>query len=259
MPEPIIQLRNVSKTFGAVYALQDVSLAIYDKEIVALLGDNGAGKSTLIKIISGVHSPDSGEVHVRGKKAERWNVARARMNGIETVYQDKALAEQQTVTRNIFMGREVTGLLGFLDGNKQREEARALMHRIGFTSKAISPDSIIASLSGGERQGVAIARALYFKADVIVLDEPTAALSLGQAKEVLSFVRRAKEEGSSVVFITHNIYHAHEVADRLVILDRGQHVGEFPKGQVSATELVQYMQSVARGTKPAPSGAATRA
>jgi simple sugar transport system ATP-binding protein len=247
MSAPIVELRNVSKSFGQGYALKDINLAVNEKEIVALLGDNGAGKSTLIKLISGVHAPDSGEIYVRGKRVTRWSSAKARLSGIETVYQDKALAEQQAVTRNLFMGRELTTHFGFLDLKQQRTEAETLMRRIGFTSQVMSADSPVATLSGGEREGVAIARALYFKADLIILDEPTTALSLTQARRVLDFVRVAKTEGASSIFITHNVYHGHEVGDRLVVLDRGQVAGEFRKGDISVVELIKQLQLFAAG------------
>jgi simple sugar transport system ATP-binding protein len=250
---PLLELRNVSKSFGPVFAVRNVNLLIYPGEIVALVGDNGAGKSTLIKLVSGVHSPDGGEIYVRGRAIQHWDTATARRSGIETVYQDKALAEQQTVMRNLFMGREVTGPLGLIRLGRERAEAEAMMRRIGFTSQLISPDSIVATLSGGEREGVAIARAMFFQAELIILDEPTQALSLTQAQVVLNFVRHAKSEGSSVIFITHNVYHAYEVADRIAILDRGRIVGEFRGEAITAVELVQYMQTVAReGTAAAP-------
>ena len=248
---PLLELRGVSKSFGAVYAVRDVSLRIYPAEIVALVGDNGAGKSTLIKIISGVHAPDAGEVFVKGEQIHHWSTAQARRKGIETVYQDKALAEQQTVMRNLFMGREEISLLGWLRLGRQRAEAEALMRRIGFTSRLVSPDSVVATLSGGEREGVAIARAMFFRAELMILDEPTQALSLTQAQEVLNFVRQARNEGSAVILITHNVYHAYEVADRVVILDRGQIVGEFRRDAVTTIELMEYMQSVAREGAPA--------
>jgi simple sugar transport system ATP-binding protein len=250
---PLLELRNVSKSFGPVFAVRNVNLRVYPGEIVALVGDNGAGKSTLIKLVSGVHAPDGGEIYVKGQSIQHWDTATARRSGIETVYQDKALAEQQTVMRNLFMGREVTGPLGLIRLGRERAEAEALMRRIGFTSQLISPDSIVATLSGGEREGVAIARAMFFQAELIILDEPTQALSLTQAQVVLNFVRHAKSEGSSVIFITHNVYHAYEVADRMAILDRGQIVGEFHREAITAIELVQYMQTVAReGTAAAP-------
>jgi simple sugar transport system ATP-binding protein len=244
---PLLELRDVSKSFGAVYAVRDVNLTVHAGEIVALVGDNGAGKSTLIKIISGVHAPDGGEVYIKGQRVQHWSAAQARRSGIETVYQDKALAEQQTVMRNLFMGREEVGPLGWLRLGRQRAEAEALMRRLGFTSRLISPESVVATLSGGEREGVAIARAMFFKAELIILDEPTQALSLTQAREVLTFVEHARSEGSSVILITHNVYHAYEVADRLVILDRGHVVGEFRRADITAVQLIEYMQNVAHG------------
>jgi simple sugar transport system ATP-binding protein len=211
-----------------------------------LIGDNGAGKSTLIKIISGVHAPDSGEILVHGKAQKKWDVNIARAHGIETVYQDRALAEQQTITRNIFMGRERGGFLGFLDIKKENEEANKLMRTIGFTSQVFAADSRVFTLSGGERQGVAIARALYFKAKMIILDEPTTALSLTESEKVFHFVRQAKEGGASVVFISHNIYHTYDISDRFVVLDRGRVVLETNKTKTTADALVKSMQDIAR-------------
>src|SRR5207244_9471169 len=153
------------------------------------------------------------------RAVQHWNTATARRSGIETVYQDKALAEQQTVMRNLFMGREVTGPLGLIRLRRERVEAEALMRRIGFTSQLISPDSIVSTLSGGEREGVAIARAMFFKAELIMLDEVTQALSLTQAQVVLSFVRSVIREGSAVIFIILNLYHANKVVDWIGILD----------------------------------------
>lgn len=247
MAVPLVELRHVSKSFGSVYALRDVTLALHEKEIVSLLGDNGAGKSTLTKIISGVHSPDEGELYIKGNKVAHWNAARARLMGIETVYQDKALAEHQNVISNIFMGREIATWLGFINGRRQRQEAEALMRRIGFTSKVMSPNSVVSSLSGGEREGVAIARSMFFKADLIILDEPTTALSLTQSQEVLNFVERARQEGSTVLFISHNIFHSHQVADRIVIVDRGRIAAQMGKKDISAIELTELMQDLAKG------------
>ncbi|MBV9357382.1 MAG: sugar ABC transporter ATP-binding protein [Chloroflexi bacterium] len=248
---PLLELRHVSKSFGPVFAVRDVDLRIYAGEIVALVGDNGAGKSTLIKLVSGVHAPDEGTIAIKGRAVRDWDTATARRSGIETVYQDKALAEQQTVMRNLFMGRDVTGPLGLIRLGTEREQAEALMRRIGFTSQLISPDSVVSTLSGGEREGVAIARAMFFKAELIILDEPTQALSLTQAQVVLNFIRHAQNEGSSVIFITHNVYHAYEVADRIAILDRGQIVGEFRRDAISVAQLTEFMQSVARSGVPA--------
>lgn len=246
MNEPIIELKNISKSFGSVLALSGINLQVKDHEVLGLLGDNGAGKSTLIKIISGVHAPDSGEIFVRGKLQKKWDVNIARAFGIETVYQDRALAEQQSITRNIFMGREKTGFLGFLDLRKERDEAEELMRTIGFTSRVFSPDSVVFTLSGGERQGVAIARALHFKAELIILDEPTTALSLTESEKVFNFVAHARDGGASCVFISHNIYHSYDISDRFVVLDRGQTLLEVAKSQITADELVKSMQDIAR-------------
>jgi simple sugar transport system ATP-binding protein len=244
--EPIIELRNISKSFGSVLALSGVNLHVNDHEVLGLLGDNGAGKSTLIKIISGVHAPDSGKIYVRGKLQKKWDVNIARECGIETVYQDRALAEQQSITRNIFMGREKSGFLGFLDLRKERNEAEELMRNIGFTSRSFSPDSVVFTLSGGERQGVAIARALHFKAELIILDEPTTALSLTESEKVFNFVAHARDGGASCVFISHNIYHSYDISDRFVVLDRGQILLETNKSQITTDELVKSMQDIAR-------------
>jgi simple sugar transport system ATP-binding protein len=243
---PLVELRGVSKSFGKGFALQDINLKVGRPEIVGLVGDNGAGKSTMIRIISGSMSPSSGEIYLKGRRMTHWTAARARQLGIETVYQDRALAEQQTIARNIFMGREITGPLGTLRLRRQFEEAERLMRDIGFTSKVFAPDSIVGTLSGGEKQGVAIARALYYKADLIILDEPTNALSLTEVNKVLGFIRRIKEQGGSTIFITHNIYHAHDVADRLVILDRGRITIDIPKSYLTAEQLVEEMHAVAR-------------
>jgi simple sugar transport system ATP-binding protein len=245
-----LELQNISKSFGKVSALDQVNFFIKSEpEIVALIGDNGAGKSTLIKIISGVHAPDSGEIYIRGEKADQWSVTKARAAGIETVYQDRALVLQQTIARNIFMGRERTGWLGFVKGRLQFTEADRLMRTIGFTSKVFASDSVVAKLSGGERQGVAIARALYFEADLMILDEPTTALSLTESEKVFDFVRRAKEGGTSCIFISHNIYHAYDVAERFVVLDRGKVVMETGRELTTAEQLVKDMQEIAHGSQ----------
>ena len=249
MEEALLEFRDISKSFGSVYALRGVSLRVRKGEVIALLGDNGAGKSTLIKILSGVHSPDSGEIFVRGERVQNWNAAKARRSGIETVYQDKALAEQQSVVRNIFMGRERTNRLGFLKLREEREEAERLMRHIGFTSEVFSPESEVGRLSGGEREGVAIARALYFDAELIILDEPTSALSLTEARRVIEFVKQARDEGTSAIFITHTIFHAYDVADRIAVLDRGEIVLEIEKAAIGVEELIARMEGIARHGK----------
>lgn len=247
MEQRLIELKEITKSFGNVNALSQVTMHVNKAEIVGLIGDNGAGKSTLIKILSGVHSPDSGELWVRGKCVEGgWTVAKAHTAGIETVHQDRALAVQHTIARNIFMGREITGLFGLIHVKKQYEEAERLMREIGFTSKVFNPDSVVATLSGGERQGVAIARALYFDAELLILDEPTTALSLTETQKVYNFMLAAKEKGSSVLFISHNIFHAYDIADRFVILDRGTVAMTADKSEIeNAERLVQHMKDFA--------------
>jgi simple sugar transport system ATP-binding protein len=246
MPEKLIELRDIKKSYGSVYALGGVSLSVHESEVVGLIGDNGAGKSTLIKILSGVVRPTSGEILVRGKPVTGWSAARSREAGIETVFQDRALAVQQSIVRNIFMGRELAGRFGWLNVAKEVSEARRLMREIGFTSKVFSPHSIVGQLSGGERQGVAIARAIFKKADLIVLDEPTTALSLTETAKVFHFVRQVRTSGRSILFIGHNIHHVFDIADRFVVLDRGRVALEAPKDRfASPEELINYMENLA--------------
>jgi simple sugar transport system ATP-binding protein len=241
---------NIWKSFGHVEVLRGVNFHIGYNEIVGLLGDNGAGKSTLIKILTGVHQPDRGEIYWKGQKLVGYSVAKARDLGIETVFQERALAEQHTIWRNIFMGREITTPWGFIDIKKEREETERIMRQyMGFTSAALSVDSVVGTMSGGEKQGVAIARALHFQADLIILDEPTTGLSLSETQKVLSFVEEIKKNGKSAIFITHNIYHVYPVADRIVVLDRGRVVGEFEKAAISLEKLVEKLYLVARTGK----------
>ena len=198
----ILEMQNISKRFGEVQALRQVNFAVVHNEVVGLVGDNGAGKSTLIKIATGYHQPDSGEMYFNGEKAGGLSVARARQLGIETVYQEKALADLQTLWRNIFMGRELTTRFGFLDVNGMEQETKNLMiGSMGFTSAAVAPDSVVRTFSGGEKQGVAIVRALYFDAELIILDEPTMGLSLSETRKLLEFVQGIKKAGKSCIFI----------------------------------------------------------
>jgi len=247
MNTPFIELKGIYKSYGNVNALSNVNLIIEEGRVLGLIGDNGAGKSTLIKLIAGVHSPDRGEMWLRGQKVTQWSVARARAAGIETVFQDRALADQQTIARNIFMGRELTNALGLIDYNRQRREAERLMREIGFTSRVFSPDSRVMTLSGGERQGVAIARAIYFKAQLVILDEPTTALSLTESEKVFAFIRELKARGAASIFISHNIYHSFDVSDYFAILDRGSIVYTADKSRVTSAEvLIHKLQTVAR-------------
>jgi len=243
----ILEMRNVSKRFGEVQALHPVNFAVARNEVVGLVGDNGAGKSTLIKIITGYHQPDTGEIFFNGKKVEHLTVARARELGIEPVYQERALADQQTLWRNIFMGRELTNYAGLLDVKKMRQETQKLMlESMGFTSAAVTPESIVRTFSGGEKQGVAIVRALYFKAELIILDEPTMGLSLSETRKLLDFVREIKRAGKSCIFIDHNVFHVYTVADRIVVLDRGAVAGEFLTKDITLESLMDKMYRVAQ-------------
>lgn len=241
-----VELRKVSKYFGEVRALQDVDFHLEQNEVVGLLGDNGAGKSTLIKIITGYYQPSSGELYFNGDRVENLTVPKARKFGVETVYQERALAELQSLWRNIFLGRELTNKIGLLDINHMKRETHRLMTRsMGFTSAAVTPDSRVGTFSGGERQGVAIVRALYFDADIIILDEPTMGLSLKETQKLLNFVNGIREAGKASIFIDHNIVHVYAVADRVVVIDRGKVAGEFMTKDISLDELMEKMIQIA--------------
>jgi simple sugar transport system ATP-binding protein len=241
-----LELKNVCKSFGEVRALRDINFQLGRNEVVGLLGDNGAGKSTLIKILTGYHQPDEGEMLFEGQPMADMTVPKARQLGIETVYQERALAELQSLWRNIFLGRELKNSYGLLDVKKMKEETNRLMlESMGFTSTAVSPDSTIGNFSGGEKQGVAIVRALYFDAQIIILDEPTMGLSLKETRRLLDFVRSIKRAGKSAVFIDHNIFHVYDVADRVVVIDRGRVAGEFRTSDITLDDLMEKMYRVA--------------
>ena len=241
-----LELRNVSKSFGEVQSLRNVDFKLGQNEVVGLLGDNGAGKSTLIKIVTGYHQPDEGEILFNSQKVDHLTVPKARALGVETVYQERALAELQTLWRNIFIGRELRSPLGFLKVKEMKAETQRLMvESMGFTSMAVTPDSIIKTFSGGEKQGVAIVRALYFDAEIIVLDEPTMGLSLKETRKLLNFVRDIKAHGKSAIFIDHNIFHVYSVADRVVVLDRGQVAGHFRTADITLDDLMDKMYQIA--------------
>jgi simple sugar transport system ATP-binding protein len=246
--EPIVELTNINKSFGRVYALEGINLKLYPGEIVALVGDNGAGKSTLTKIISGIEKPDpGGRITIDKAEPRRWNAAKARNLGIETVHQSRALSEQQTIYNNVFMGRERTNALGFVKRKEEIAETEALLRRIGYTSKVWTPTSTVNKLSGGERQGVAIARAILFNSRLVLLDEPTTAMALSEVAEVMEFIVDLKRQGKSVIFISHNPWDAHAVADRFVVLDRGRIVHDGPKGDMTSDEFIQLLKTSAHG------------
>ncbi len=248
---PVIELKNVSKTFGEVRSLSGVDFVVQPGEIVGLLGDNGAGKSTLVKTIMGYHRPDAGgEIYFKGERIDDWSVARARGLGIETIYQERALCEKQPIWRNMFMGREPRTGWGLLDVKKMREEsARLMTQHMGFTSAAVHPDNVVMTMSGGEKQGVAITRALFFDAELVILDEPTVGLSLTETRKTLDFIENIKTVGKSAIFIDHNLFHIYPVVDRIYVLDRGKVAGIFNKAEVTMDELIERLYRVARSGK----------
>ncbi|MGD1016493.1 MAG: ATP-binding cassette domain-containing protein [Roseiarcus sp.] len=240
----IIRLEGVQKYFGAVQALRDINLEIGVNEIVGLIGDNGAGKSTIIKVMTGVIAPSAGRIFVREQPVDLsdYSVRKAHNLSIETVYQDKSVAEKQALWRNFFVGRQIANRFGFIDIKREKELAnQILIDVIGFRGVGITVDSTIGNLSGGERQGIAIGRAMHFNADLIILDEPTAALGVAEVRKVIDFVRLIKESGRACVYIEHNLAHVHEVADRLIVLDRGAIVAEILPKDMSVTELTKFL------------------
>ena len=242
--DAIVRLEGVQKYFGAVQALRDINLTIGRNEIVGLIGDNGAGKSTLIKVITGVWPPTSGKIFVRDREihASEYSVRMAHELSIETVYQDKSLAEKQPLWRNFFVGRQITNRFGFINIKKEKEVAQQiLIDVIGFRGVGITVNSTVGKLSGGERQGIAIGRAMHYNADLIVLDEPTAALGVAEVRKVIDFVRRIKQSGRACIYIEHNLAHVHEVADRLIVLDRGRIVSQISPKDMSVAELTEYL------------------
>ncbi len=241
-----LELRHISKSFGGVRVLEDVSLELGTGEVVGLLGDNGAGKSTLIKIITGVHQPDEGEIYFGGRRIKDLDVHRARALGVETVFQERALADQLPLWRNIFMGRPQSNRLGFLKVGEMRQATADLMgESMGFTSAVLTPNTNVKGLSGGERQGLAIVRALHFQAEIIILDEPTMGLSLKETEKLITFVEGIRAAHKSAIFIDHNIFHVYSVSDRIVLLDRGRVAGQFLTSRYSLNELMDIMREVA--------------
>ena len=247
-----LQMINIEKYFGPVRALRNINFDVGRNEIVGLIGDNGAGKSTMVRILTGVFSPSSGEMYIAGRKVDfrKYNVRRAHEHGIETVYQDKSLGEKQVLWRNFFIGREISLLFGFINVKREKEIANEIMvNTIGFRGKGITVDSKVNLLSGGERQGVAIGRAMYFEADLIVLDEPTVALSLKEVAKVINFVRKIKENGRACVYISHSLGDVYEVADRFVVIDRGEIVASIEKTDISLKELDNFLLEYSHGLK----------
>lgn len=239
---PLLEIRDISKYFGSVIALNGVSMALNQGEVMCLLGDNGAGKSTLIKTLSGVHQPSEGKYLVEGKPVRFSSPRDALARGIATVYQDLAMIPLMSIARNFFLGSEpMRGIWPFrqFDLAKANNVAREEMQKMGIDIR--DPSQPVGTLSGGERQSVAIARAVYFGAKVLILDEPTAALGVKQAGTVLRYIAQARANGIGVIFITHNPHHAYAVGDRFTILKRGRTFGTFTKDELSRDEMVRMM------------------
>jgi simple sugar transport system ATP-binding protein len=242
--EPILEARDIVKTYGHVNALQGASFTVYPGEVVSLIGDNGAGKSTLTKVISGVIRPDHGELLFDGKPVEINSPAAAQHLGIETVYQDLALAPDLDGAANVYMGRELLkpgllGRLGVLDKRSMTVAAEKAFADLGVAVK--DADAAVAYLSGGQRQGVAVARAASWASRVIIMDEPTAALGVVQTENVLNVIRRVRDKGVAVVLISHNMPDVLKVSDRIEVLRLGRRVATFGKGEATLTSLVGAM------------------
>jgi simple sugar transport system ATP-binding protein len=238
----LLEADAVTKYYGNVVALKDVSIHVDAGQVTCVLGDNGAGKSSLIKLLSGAHRPDEGRLLVEGEEVEFSSPRDARNRGIATVYQDLAMVPLMPIWRNFFLGAEPRkgfGPLRWFDVTLAKETVRRELHAMGIDVR--DPDQPVATLSGGERQSVAIARAVHFGARVLILDEPTSALGVKQAGVVLKYVLQARERGVAVVFITHNPHHAYPVGDRFVILNRGRTLGAYGKEEIDLPELIRLM------------------
>src|SRR5437762_2722864 len=238
----LLETEHITKYYGNVCALNDISAHVNAGEVTCILGDDGAGKSSFIKILSGVHQADSGRLVVDGEEVQFTSPRDARAKGIATVYQDLAMVPLMSVWRNFFLGAEPRkgfGPIQWFDSAKAKSIVRRELGEMGIDIR--DPDQTVGTLSGGERQSVAIARAVYFGARVLILDEPTSALGVKQAGVVLKYVLQARERGVAVIFITHNPHHAYPVGDRFVILIRGQRLGVFEKSEIDRQELVRLM------------------
>ena len=242
MSTPLIELKNIEKHFGSVIALNGVSISVYPGECHCLLGDNGAGKSTFIKTMAGVHQPTKGEIFMDGQQVVFHTARDAIEAGIATVYQDLAMIPLMSVTRNFWMGREPLRRLGplkFIDFEMANRVTMEEMDRMGIHLR--EPDQAVGTLSGGERQTVAIARSVYFGAKILILDEPTSALGVRQTSNVLATIDKVRKKGIGVVFISHNVRHALAVGDRFTVLNRGQTLGTAKRGEIQAEELQDMM------------------
>ncbi|MHB1384934.1 MAG: ATP-binding cassette domain-containing protein [Bellilinea sp.] len=238
----LVWMKKITKKFGTITALQDVDFGVEKAEVRALLGDNGAGKSTLIKVLMGVHQPTSGQIYFEGKPVRIRSPREARETGIEAVYQDLALVNLMSISRNFFLGREMTkkaGPFSFLDGKRMESICQTSLQDIGIEIR--SPSERVGSLSGGERQSIAIGRAVHFGVKVLILDEPTSALSVAETRKVLSYIENARERQLAVIFITHNVHQVYQVADSYTIIRQGHNIGTYRKGDLSEEDIADLI------------------
>jgi simple sugar transport system ATP-binding protein len=239
---PVVRMEKIVKRFGTITALNGVDFTVHKGEVVGLLGDNGAGKSTLIKCLTGVYTPTDGQIYFEGEAVQIPSPQVARALGIETCYQDLALVNQMSITRNFYLGRELVRRIGpvhWLDVREMNRQAREALRHIGIHIR--SPNERVGRLSGGERQSIAIGRARYFGAKLLILDEPTSALSVGETRKVLSYTQAAKERGLGVIFITHNVSHVYQAADRFTIIRHGDLVGTYTKDEVTEKDIADLI------------------
>jgi simple sugar transport system ATP-binding protein len=238
---PLLELRDIRKRYGSFLALDKMNFYIGKAEVVGLLGDNGAGKSTLVKMMSGINPPTSGEIWINGRRARLSSRAESEAAGIETIYQDIALVDSMSITRNIFMGREIVDRFGFMDHQRMENIAIEVLGGAVQISGIDNPRKEVGFLSGGQKQAVAIARAVYFKRNILLLDEPTSALSVRETEHLLGYVRDLKKEGTSSVLVTHNLYHAFMVCDRFVVMSHGTKVFEAAKKDTTIEEVTDHV------------------
>ncbi len=238
---PMLEMRRIYKGYGPVQALSNLNFRIAESEIVGLLGDNGAGKSTLIKIMSGIVPVDQGQIFWKGKEIQLRTRRESEQLGIETIYQDTALVDTMSITRNIFMGRELTNRFGLMKHQEMRSIATDVLESAVQIGGIESPDKLVGDLSGGQKQAVAIARAVYFKRNLLLLDEPTSALSVRATEALLEYIRQVKADGVSSVLVTHNLYHAYQVCDRFVVMSHGQKTLDLLKGETTIDQLTKHV------------------
>jgi D-xylose transport system ATP-binding protein len=236
MTAPLVEMRGISKTFGGVHAVEGMSVELHRGEVVGLLGHNGAGKSTLIKVLAGVLAPDSGEILIDGKRVDIRSPRDARRHGIETIYQNLALTDNLDAVANLFLGREIAGRLGFLDDEAMEHAAVGTIDRMKL--RLPSMHALVSSLSGGQRQAVAIARAIHFNARVLIMDEPTAALGPEETRKVGLLIRELARQGIGIFLISHDIHDVFDLADRLAVMKNGQLVGTCRTRDVSKDEVL---------------------